>query len=130
MLSARDMTRYRLAVSGRFNDTRSLGSSFGRPASRWLPYAVLSKHERWRICKARTSNAKGTMVKRGKRNRPGAPRANRPASVPKDAAKKAFPLHEHIGRQLKAMFDDVAREPVPQKLLELLEKLERKQTKS
>ncbi|KAB2918460.1 MAG: hypothetical protein F9K29_07780 [Hyphomicrobiaceae bacterium] len=70
------------------------------------------------------------MVKRGKRKRPGASRANRSARLPKDAARKAFPLHEHIGRQLKAMFDDVAKEPVPEKLIALLEKLERKQTKS
>jgi hypothetical protein len=40
-----------------------------------------------------------------------------------------FAIHEHIGGQLKAMFDAVVEEPVPDKLRELLEELERKQPK-
>lgn len=38
-------------------------------------------------------------------------------------------LQEHIGRELKALFEDVVAEPVPEKLQRLLEELERKQSK-
>jgi hypothetical protein len=49
-----------------------------------------------------------------------------------DEAKQAaeFAIHEHIGRQLKSLFDEVAAEPIPQRLRSLLEELERKQSKS
>jgi hypothetical protein len=40
-----------------------------------------------------------------------------------------FVLHEHIGSQLKAMFDEVVEEPVPDKLRALMDELERKQSK-
>ena len=33
-------------------------------------------------------------------------------------------LQDHIGRQLRAMFDDVAQEPVPDRFLQLLKDLE------
>jgi hypothetical protein len=33
-------------------------------------------------------------------------------------------LQDHIGRQLRAMFDDVAQEPVPARFLQLLKDLE------
>lgn len=39
-------------------------------------------------------------------------------------------MHEHIGRQLEAMFDDVVSQPVPDTLRQLLEELERKRSKS
>ena len=38
-------------------------------------------------------------------------------------------LQEHIGRQLKAMFDEVIEQPVPDRFRELLDELERKQAK-
>lgn len=38
-------------------------------------------------------------------------------------------IHEHIGRQLKAMFDEVVSEPVPERFQKLLEELARKQAK-
>lgn len=41
----------------------------------------------------------------------------------------AVVLHEHIGRELRAMFDDVVAEPIPEKLRALLEELERSKTK-
>jgi hypothetical protein len=44
-------------------------------------------------------------------------------------SKADFPIHEHIGRTLKALFDEVAEQPVPQKLRELLKKLEQKKAK-
>ena len=40
-----------------------------------------------------------------------------------------FVLHEHIGSQLKQMYDEVVEEPVPDKLRALLDELERKQGK-
>jgi hypothetical protein len=46
-----------------------------------------------------------------------------------DEPQNKFPLHEHIGRQLKATFDEVVSQPVPEKFRELLEQLERKQAK-
>jgi hypothetical protein len=40
-------------------------------------------------------------------------------------------LQAHIGRQLRAVYDEVAQQPVPERFLKLLEELERKQaTKS
>ncbi len=36
----------------------------------------------------------------------------------------------HIGRMLKAMYDEVAREPVPDKFRELLKQLEAKEPQS
>jgi hypothetical protein len=36
-------------------------------------------------------------------------------------------LQSHIGRQLRAVYDEVARQPVPERFLKLLEELERKQ---
>jgi hypothetical protein len=39
-------------------------------------------------------------------------------------------LGDAIGRQLKALFDDVAAEPVPDRLRELLDELERKSGKT
>jgi hypothetical protein len=34
-------------------------------------------------------------------------------------------LQAHIGRHLRAVFDEVAREPIPDRLLQLLKDLER-----
>jgi hypothetical protein len=42
------------------------------------------------------------------------------------SGKGDFRLHEHIGRTLKALFDEVTAQPVPEKLRELLRELERK----
>jgi hypothetical protein len=60
-------------------------------------------------------------MKKRDQKRPG---AEQPSKPPGD-----FTLHEHIGSQLKAMFDEVVEEPVPEKLRKLLEELERKQQK-
>jgi hypothetical protein len=43
--------------------------------------------------------------------------------------KPNFPVHEHIGRTLKSLFDEVESQPIPEKLRELLEKLEQKKEK-
>lgn len=44
-------------------------------------------------------------------------------------ADKAAQINEHIGRELRAMFDDVVAEPVPEKFQRLLEELEKNQSK-
>jgi hypothetical protein len=59
------------------------------------------------------------------------PRHDKPAG---DAANQtpqaeAFPMHEHIGRQLRNMFEDVVAQPVPERLQKLLDELERKRSK-
>lgn len=46
-----------------------------------------------------------------------------------DHPRSEFPIQEHIGRTLKALFDDVTAQPVPEKLTELLRELERKRRK-
>jgi hypothetical protein len=62
-------------------------------------------------------------------------RANPPAEKQeperpgKDEPDTPFPVHAHIGRQLRAIFDEVVTQPVPDRFRELLEQLERKQSK-
>jgi hypothetical protein len=46
---------------------------------------------------------------------------------PGKATPKPTVINEHIGRELRALFDSVVAEPVPDKFHELLEQLERKQ---
>lgn len=36
-------------------------------------------------------------------------------------------LQQHIGRQLKAVYEEVAQQPIPDRFVRLLEELERKQ---
>jgi hypothetical protein len=36
-------------------------------------------------------------------------------------------LQAHIGRQLRAVYDEIAQQPVPDRFLQLLDELERKQ---
>ena len=42
---------------------------------------------------------------------------------------KVAQLNEHIGKELRSMFDDVVAEPVPDRFRELLDELEKKQAK-
>jgi hypothetical protein len=37
-------------------------------------------------------------------------------------------VHEHVGRRLKEMFDEVTVQPIPDKFLKLLEELEQRQS--
>ncbi len=48
--------------------------------------------------------------------------------APLDAALEPE-LQAHIGRQLRAMYNEVVNEAVPDRLLKLLQELERKQAK-
>jgi hypothetical protein len=45
-----------------------------------------------------------------------------------DEPQPVFPIHEHIGRQLKTLFEEVSDQPVPDKLRRLLEELEKKES--
>lgn len=78
------------------------------------------------------------MSKRGARKKPGTGKAagKRAADGPAEPAGTlpsggagTFAIHEHIGRHLKTMFDEIATQPVPEKLVDLLEQLKRKQPK-
>jgi hypothetical protein len=48
---------------------------------------------------------------------------------PSTDSDKAAMLSEHIGRELRSMFDGVVAEPVPDRFRELLDALEKKQSK-
>ncbi len=47
--------------------------------------------------------------------------------LPEGAAGLGPELQAHIGRQLRAVYDEVAQQPVPDRFLKLLDELERKQ---
>jgi Anti-sigma factor NepR len=66
-----------------------------------------------------------TKPKSKQNKEPQAP-ATADASADSDKAAK---LSEHIGRELRSMFDGVVAEPVPDRFRELLEALEKKQAK-
>jgi Anti-sigma factor NepR len=51
-----------------------------------------------------------------------------PAAEDAAAAADDFAMHEHIGRQLRGIFDEVVTQPVPEKFRRLLDELERKQS--
>lgn len=44
------------------------------------------------------------------------------------ADKPPFPVHEHVGRRLKEMFDEVTTQPIPDKFVKLLQELEHRQS--
>jgi hypothetical protein len=94
----------------------------------FTPIASLSAGKRWAICRSFRQVVEGTMAKRDE-SKP--PRKDKPADPPPSSpgASEQFPFHEHIGRQLKAMFDEVVEQPVPDKFRELLKKLGDKEPK-
>jgi len=49
-------------------------------------------------------------------------------SAPSNGAILEADLQTHIGRQLRAVYDEVVNEAVPDRFLQLLEELERKKT--
>jgi hypothetical protein len=61
------------------------------------------------------------MAKRGTPKRPKTDKT----AVSRQAADQVFPMHEHIGRNLKAMFEEVVDQPLPDRLRKLLGDLER-----
>jgi len=56
------------------------------------------------------------------------PYDNSTLSAPGSGARLEADLQTHIGRQLRAVYDEVASEPVPDRFVRLLEELERKQS--
>lgn len=58
-----------------------------------------------------------------------APQGRRAKSAEASDKDKAAEIGQHIGRELRTMFDDVVKEPVPEKFRQLLEELEKKQSK-
>jgi hypothetical protein len=72
------------------------------------------------------------MAKAGVHKPPGSGgNAEKPSKSAREHVEGAdFPMHEHIGRQLKLLYDEIASEPIPEKLRELLDKLDRKEKKS
>ena len=58
------------------------------------------------------------------------PKGGRPSQRhTSDSGNSGFPIHEHIGRTLKALFDEVSEQPVPERLQELMRQLEKRKTK-
>jgi hypothetical protein len=70
---------------------------------------------------AESQNA--TMIKQLTRRPPATPPATPKAAT---GPPKGAEISEQIGRELRAMFDGVVAEPVPEKFRQLLEELERK----
>lgn len=55
---------------------------------------------------------------------------HRPATTNESGGSgKPSRMSDYIGRELRSMFDEVVAEPVPERFQELLEQLEKKQTK-
>jgi hypothetical protein len=52
-----------------------------------------------------------------------------PPATPNAAQSRGAELSEQIGRELRALFDEVVAEPVPEKFRQLLEELDRKTSK-
>jgi Anti-sigma factor NepR len=68
------------------------------------------------------------MGKRGEQRPPKVPAAKRDAaSHGGGESGTPFPVHEHVGRRLKEMFDEVTVQPIPEKFVKLLEELEQRQ---
>jgi hypothetical protein len=69
------------------------------------------------------------MAKRGEQRPPKVPAAEGDATSHNGGESGTpFPVHEHVGRRLKEMFDEVTVQPIPDKFLKLLEELEHRQS--
>jgi hypothetical protein len=67
------------------------------------------------------------MGKRGEQGPPEEP-TDKDAASHSGRVRKPFPVHEHVGRRLKEMFDEVTTQPIPDKFVKLLEELEHRQS--
>jgi hypothetical protein len=65
-----------------------------------------------------------TPNKGAKGNAPQSPRRRQP----KAGASVQMQVQDHIGRQLRAVYDDLLSQPVPDRFLELLDQLDKGQT--
>ncbi|MBX9590002.1 MAG: hypothetical protein K2X43_11905 [Hyphomonadaceae bacterium] len=79
------------------------------------------------LCETLDRNPSTHMSKSKSQGAP-APQVPAPAKKPGNSDKATL-VSEHIGRELRAMFDDVVAEPVPERFQKLLEELEEKQPK-
>ncbi len=77
---------------------------------------------------AERSIGTSTRMSKSKSQDAAAPQVPAPAKKPGNPDKAAL-VSEHIGRELRAMFDDVVAEPVPERFQKLLEELDKKQSK-
>lgn len=68
------------------------------------------------------------MGKRGEQRPPKQAAGKAPPPHRNGGGSKPFPVHEHVGRRLKEMFDEVTTQPIPDKFVKLLEALEQKQS--
>jgi hypothetical protein len=68
------------------------------------------------------------MSRQGARKPPDGDDPAGPAQDPPGAADSA--IQQHIGRGLRAIFEEVVAQPVPDKLRKLLDELARKQSKN
>ena len=59
----------------------------------------------------------------------GSPNGNDPAASTRESRDAGPSIGDHIGRELRAMFDEVVAEPVPDRLRKLLDDLARKPSK-
>ena len=66
------------------------------------------------------------MIEPGKEKRPGHP----DASAPEGPAKTSFDPNGPVGRKLKSFYDVIETEPLPDRLLDLLEKLDEAERKA
>lgn len=57
----------------------------------------------------------------------GAPPSGARRRQPKAGASVQMQVQDHIGRQLRAVYDDLLSQPVPERFLELLEQLDKNQ---
>jgi hypothetical protein len=75
------------------------------------------------------SHIKGAMGKRGEQRLPKRRAAGQdPSPHGNGGGSKPFPVHEHVGRRLKEMFDEVTTQPIPDKFVKLLQELEHRQS--
>ena len=65
----------------------------------------------------------------GKRGGPRHPESGSSAAPDRERQDAPFEIREHIGRQLRAMFNEVVDQPIPDKLSRLLEELAQKRPK-
>jgi anti-sigma factor NepR-like protein len=68
------------------------------------------------------------MGKRGEQEPAEEPTDKDTPSQGGSVAQKPFPVHEHVGRRLKEMFDEVTTQAIPEKFVKLLEELEQSQS--
>lgn len=68
------------------------------------------------------------MSKRGEQRPPKQSAADGEGPSRAAGGGKPFPVHEHVGRRLREMFDEVTTQPIPDKFVKLLAELERRQS--